>query len=293
MRLLSRHKRLYRLDDALRVADQVSVGVLRAQARSTVSPAGAPGAGFRGARGSWRRGRLGAQIFGEARIDAAFVQAFMLDDALRNSRVRLGDQGDGSLVGVSSSASAISRSRSRLAPRSRWSSCSARASRRLRRLTAGKCQPGVSARSALRMTATSMRFLRQSAGDRRQPAVRRGEHGQPRQAHADDDALQRDRPRPPRNDDRIGDPIEPVFKDDDVGGLGRCAGAARAHRDADIGGRKRRRVVDAVADHDGRVGVCSTATASTLSAGRDRPARHRDRAQRQSSRQRRRGHRSP
>ena len=43
-----------------------------------------------------------------------------------------------------------------------------------------------------------------------------------------------------------------VAEQRDVGGLERRVGAGGAHRDADVGGRERGRVVDAVADHRDR-----------------------------------------
>ena len=60
----------------------------------------------------------------------------------------------------------------------------------------------------------------------------------------------RDPARTPRDPHRLGDAVEPVDDQHDVGGLGRGRRPASAHRDADVGGRERRRVVHAVADHD-------------------------------------------
>ena len=65
--------------------------------------------------------------------------------------------------------------------------------------------------------------------------------------------LDRDPPRPLRDHDRFADPVEPVGEDHHIGGLRRGAGADGGKRDADIGRGQRRRIVDAVADHDGRV----------------------------------------
>ena len=53
----------------------------------------------------------------------------------------------------------------------------------------------------------------------------------------DDDALDRDPPRPLRDHDRLADPIEAVGEDHHVGGLRRGAGAAGAERDPDIGAK--------------------------------------------------------
>ena len=48
---------------------------------------------------------------------------------------------------------------------------------------------------------------------------------------------------------RVGNARQLVGHERDVGGLERGVGAGDAHRDADVGGGERRRVVDAVADH--------------------------------------------
>ena len=49
--------------------------------------------------------------------------------------------------------------------------------------------------------------------------------------------------------DRVDQPVEPIDDEHDVGRLRRRGRAARAHRDADVGRRERRRVVQPVADH--------------------------------------------
>ena len=59
---------------------------------------------------------------------------------------------------------------------------------------------------------------------------------------------------------RVGDLRQFVGHQRDVGGFERGVAADRAHRDADVGGGKRRRVVDAVADHrDRRRSACRSA----------------------------------
>ena len=52
-----------------------------------------------------------------------------------------------------------------------------------------------------------------------------------------------------RDRHRVDQTVEPVDHEHDVGGFGRGGRAARAHRDADVGRRERRRVVQPVADH--------------------------------------------
>jgi hypothetical protein len=49
------------------------------------------------------------------------------------------------------------------------------------------------------------------------------------------------------------DPVEAIGEDHHIGRFRRSAGAAGAERDSDIGESQRRRIVDAVADHDGRM----------------------------------------
>ena len=94
-------------------------------------------------------------------------------------------------------------------------------------------------------------LLKDGGRHRHQPAERRRQHGQHRKSHPDDDALDGDVPGSPRDHDRLADPIEPVGENDHIGGFRGCAGAARAEGDPDVGRRQRRRIVDAVADHDG------------------------------------------
>ncbi len=96
-------------------------------------------------------------------------------------------------------------------------------------------------------------LLNDSRRHRQQPAEGRGQHRQRRKSHAGDDAFDRDPPRPLRDHDRLADPIEAVGEDHHIGRFRRGAGAAGAKRDPDIGRCQRRRVVDAVADHDGRM----------------------------------------
>ena len=98
---------------------------------------------------------------------------------------------------------------------------------------------------------------------------RRGDHG-----HAPDRPCRRStlcgaiRPGAAGDGDAVAEPVEAVDGEDDVGGFRRGGRTAGADRDAHVGERQRRRVVDAVADHDrGAVRRRSRATASTFSAG--------------------------
>ena len=92
--------------------------------------------------------------------------------------------------------------------------------------------------------------MKYRARDGRQIAESRDDHRRDRESHAARDALYRDAARPPRDTDGIDEAIETVHEQHHVGGLGGCRRAARAHGDAHVGRRQRRRVVDAVADHD-------------------------------------------
>ena len=96
-------------------------------------------------------------------------------------------------------------------------------------------------------------FLDEGAGDRGKKSERRGAHGETGQRHSGDNALHRDPPRPPRDRDRLRDPVKPIDQDHHIGGLRGGARAAGAHRNSDAGGGKGRRVVDAVADHERRI----------------------------------------
>ena len=64
---------------------------------------------------------------------------------------------------------------------------------------------------------------------------------------------QRNVPRALRNHDGLADPVEPIRKNHDIGRFGRGTRAASTHGNANIGRRQRRRVIDAVPDHDGRI----------------------------------------
>ena len=72
-----------------------------------------------------------------------------------------------------------------------------------------------------------------------------------RQRHADHRALHGDAPRPAGDVHRVGETVQPIGGQHDVGGLGGRRRAARAHRDTDRGRGQRGGVVDSVADHDG------------------------------------------
>ena len=113
---------------------------------------------------------------------------------------------------------------------------------------------GSSARSALRITATSISLLKDgapapaSASRAPRPAWRASKGPCPTTM-----LCERDGAGAPRDDDRLGDPIEAVDENDHIGGFRGGAGAARAQGDPDIGRGQRRRIVDAVADHEGRM----------------------------------------
>ena len=85
------------------------------------------------------------------------------------------------------------------------------------------------------------------------------------------DALAGDRSGAPADPDGVGDAVDAVDEDDGVGGLRGDGGADRAHGDADVGERERRRVVDAVADHDdvaqARRALVSARTTSSFCSG--------------------------
>ena len=78
-------------------------------------------------------------------------------------------------------------------------------------------------------------------------------HGDTRQTHAGDNALHRNPARALGDDQSFSDAIKPVGNDHHVRRLRRGAGTTRAHGYADIRRRKRRGIVDAVADHGGRI----------------------------------------
>ena len=69
--------------------------------------------------------------------------------------------------------------------------------------------------------------------------------------------------------ERVGNLQQLVGHQRDVGGLERGVGAGDAHRDADVGGGERRRVVDAVADHRHacRIARAAPRPLRTLSSG--------------------------
>ena len=96
-------------------------------------------------------------------------------------------------------------------------------------------------------------FLGDRRRHRRQPSGRRCQHGEDRQAHAGDNAFYGNMACTLRDHDRIADPVETVGEDHHIRRLGRGAGAARAERDPHVGRCQRRGVVDAIADHDGRM----------------------------------------
>ena len=66
-----------------------------------------------------------------------------------------------------------------------------------------------------------------------------------------DGALHGDPPRPAGDVHRIGETVQPIGGQHDVGGFRGRRSAARTHRDTDGGRGQRRRVVDSVAHHHG------------------------------------------
>ncbi len=114
-------------------------------------------------------------------------------------------------------------------------------------------KPGVRARSALRITATSITSWTMAAGTgitqpRLAASIARIESPIP--ATMLSTAIRR---RPLRDRDRFADPVETIGQDHHVGGFRRRVWRRGAQRDPDIGAGQRRRIVDAVADHDGRM----------------------------------------
>ena len=93
-------------------------------------------------------------------------------------------------------------------------------------------------------------LLQQRTRGGRQPAQRGDRHRQQRQRHADHGALHGDAPRPAGDVHRIGETVQTIGGQHDVGGLRGRRRAARAHRDTDRRRRQRGSVVDSVADHD-------------------------------------------
>ncbi len=87
------HERFDGLDDALRVAHRVAVGGLQAQARreSRKQARRMLYLAMRAAHGGEQGGI--AKVFGDLRIDRAFVLAFVADDVLRHQPVGFLDEG--------------------------------------------------------------------------------------------------------------------------------------------------------------------------------------------------------
>ena len=106
------------------------------------------------------------------------------------------------------------------------------------------------ARSALRITATSMPSCSSApAAGVNQPSAAITIASSDN-AHAHHGALYGDAPRPAGDVHRVGQTVQAVGGQHDVGGFGRRRGAARAHRDTHCGRCQRGSVVDSVADHD-------------------------------------------
>jgi hypothetical protein len=93
------------------------------------------------------------------------------------------------------------------------------------------------------------RLLDDRPPDGREQPGRAEPHPDEGQRHPREHALRRDPARTAGDPHRLGEPVEPVHDQDDVGRLGRGRRPSGAHRDADVGRRERRGVVHAVADH--------------------------------------------
>src|SRR5579875_4075190 len=96
-------------------------------------------------------------------------------------------------------------------------------------------------------------FLRKSASDGSEPAKRGRSHGSCRKRHSRDDALQGNAARAPRNGDCIRDTVEPVDENDDIRRSRRSARSASTHRYPDVRRRQSRSIINAIADHKGRM----------------------------------------
>ena len=113
-------------------------------------------------------------------------------------------------------------------------------------------RPEVNARSALRMTATSMASCVKApatGGNRPTAATSMANPDIPIPATMLCSAMPWARLAIVN---RIRDPIQPVDEDYDIGGFRRRACAPRPHCNTNICGRQSRRIVDAIADHHGR-----------------------------------------
>ena len=95
-------------------------------------------------------------------------------------------------------------------------------------------------------------LLDQGTRGGRKEAEAGDDHRSQRHPDPDQHALTGDPPRSAGDGHRLGEPVEAVDREHDIGRLGGGGHARRSHRDSDVGPRQRRRIVDAIADHDGR-----------------------------------------
>ena len=98
-------------------------------------------------------------------------------------------------------------------------------------------------------------LLDQRPHRRPEQAERAADHEREREPHAHDDGLDRDRARPAGDRDRVHEPVQSIRDEHGVGRLRGGGRAPRAHGDAHIGGRERRRVVQPVSDHHDHAGL--------------------------------------
>ena len=252
LRGVQAHQGLDCLDQALGVTDEVAVDLFRRQVLGDAGEQAGEMQDFAMRPAHRRKAVALPQDHGKFRVDLSLVVTLMRDHLLLDHLVGLGDQG-GRVFRVDVVQGVDDRSQPVEMAEQHQVIAMQLAPGRGGDAPAGAAVSGVQARSALRITATSITSWTMARRNRMQPAQRRRQHRERRQRHAGDDTFDGDPPRPLRDLDCFADPVEPVGKDHHVGGFRRSAGAAGAERDPDVGGGQRRGVVDAVADHDGRV----------------------------------------